>query len=170
MNVTDPAEPDLAWRGYSGWAMLPSFAICFLLSAAALTARWFFEDVREFGERSSRLIFFSIAGVIWGVQISRWLYRGSTYIYRLTPRHLYIDRGFRWPPEPPVDLTKVTKVEFGSNLLARLVGAGWVCVYVEGREPVCMSGLLQPSVFAEEIEATVKKAQAPNPSGAAQTP
>ena len=163
MNHTDPAETDLAWRGYSGWAMLPSFAVCILLSAVLLMGGWFFDEIRGIGERVGSLAFFYIVWAIWIVQGVRWLYRGATYVYRLTPRHIFIDRGFMWPPEPAIDLTKVTRIEVGSNALARLFGAGWLCVYIEGREPVCLSGLLRPKEFARLIEAAVKSMKNPSP-------
>lgn len=161
MNNSDPSESDLAWRGYSGWAMLPSFTVCILLSVVLLTSRWFIEDVRGIGEKIGSLVFFWITWAIWGIQILRWLYRGASYVYRLTPKHLFIDRGFLHSPELPIALASVTRVEVGSNLLARFFNAGWVCVFVERREPVCMSGLLFPEQFAREIEAAIKNARAP---------
>lgn len=159
MNNTDPAETDLAWRGYSGWAMLPSTVVCFLLSAVLLTSGWFFDDVRAIGKRVGSLVLFWATGVIWAVQIIRWFYRGASYVYRLTPRHLYIDKGFWYHPMAPIDLAKVSKVEVGSNPLARLFDAGWVYLSVDGRESVCLSGLQNPAEFARMILETVKKAQ-----------
>ena len=44
--MTDPSQRDLAWRGYSGWAMLPSFFVCIALSVVVLTSGWFFDDIR----------------------------------------------------------------------------------------------------------------------------
>jgi membrane protein YdbS with pleckstrin-like domain len=158
--MTDPAEPDVAWRGYSGWAMMPSTVVCFLLSAVLLTSGWFFDDVRAIGNRVGSFVLFWMTGVIWTVQILRWFYRGASYVYRLTPKHLYVDRGFLYWPEPGIDLTKVSKVEAGSNPLARLFDAGWVCLTIEGREPVCLSGLEHPAEFASSIQAAAQKARA----------
>ena len=92
--AVDPAEQDIAWCPYSGKAMLPSFIVCGVLSIALLTSGWFFEDIRGIGQDYGSLIFFQITIAIWLVQGCRWLYRGSTYVYRLTNKHLYIDVGF----------------------------------------------------------------------------
>lgn len=159
MNNTDPAEPELAWRGYSGWAMLPSFTVCLLASIVLLTARWFVEEVSNLSDRVGTLVFFGATLLIWIVQILRWMYRGASYVYRLTPKHLFIDRGVFDCPHPPIDLTKVIKVEAGSNFLTSFFSAGWVHLTIEGREPVCLSGLLYPDLFAQEIEGAVNKAR-----------
>ena len=157
MTSTDPSFRDLAWRGYSGWAMLPSFLFCGLLSLLLLTGSWFFEEMRGFGREVGSLIFFMVTAAIWLGQMLRWLYRGATYVYRLTPKFLFLDRGFLYGPIVAVDLAKVTAIQWGSNALSRLFGVGWVVVTVEGREPERLTGILRPAAFAEEIDEAVRK-------------
>jgi membrane protein YdbS with pleckstrin-like domain len=149
----DPSHRDLAWRGYSGWAMLPSFTVCVLLSLALLTGSWFFEDMRGIGQEVGMLIFFAATMVIWVAQLFRWLYRGATYIYRLTPASLFVDRGFLYRPEAAVELGDITSVHWGSNALNRFFGVGWVVLSFATREPVTLTGILRPAAFAEEIQA-----------------
>jgi membrane protein YdbS with pleckstrin-like domain len=160
MSLNDPAQTDLAWRGYSGWAMLPSFFLCGLVSIALLTSGWFFEDIRGISQEVGSLVFFFIALGIWIGQLLRWLYRGATYIYRLTPARLYLDRGFLYNPEPAVELSKVIDVEWGCNALCRFFGVGFVVLHSEGREAVTLTGVLRPAAFAEEIREAVKNVKA----------
>jgi len=157
----DPSLSDLGWRGYSGWAMLPSFAICTLLSFVLLTGSWYFEEMRWISQEVGSLIFFLATVVIWFAQLFRWLYRGATHIYRLTPAFLFIDRGFLYNPEPAIDLAKVTRVRWGTSGVGRLLGTGWVEVSVAGRRPESLAGILRPAAFAEEIEKAVQKARQP---------
>src|SRR5215470_6571479 len=91
---SDPSQPDLAWRGYSGWAMLPSFLVCLLLSAVLLMSSWFFDEAKGIVHQIGSLTVFALAVAIWIVQLFRWFYRGACYVYRLTPHSLFVDRGF----------------------------------------------------------------------------
>jgi hypothetical protein len=160
MSTDDPSQPDLSWRGFSGWAMLPSFALCIVLSAVLLTGGWYIDEMRGLGERFGWWVFFQITVAIWIVQLLRWLYRGASYVYRLTPKFLYVDRGFLYSPIPAIDLAKVMKVSWGSGFFGRVLGVGWVVVEAAEREPIALTGLLRPAAFAEEIEAVVAKAKA----------
>ncbi len=101
---TDPSQPDLAWRGYSGWAMLPSFLVCVALTAFLQLGNLPSEDARGMLERIGWWGVFALTLAVWAVQLFRWFYRGATYTYRLTPERLYGDRGFLYPPEPAVEL------------------------------------------------------------------
>lgn len=153
----DPSQPDLAWRSYSGWTMIPSFLLCIGLTVVLLMSRWFFDEARSLVEQFSLLGLFGVTWAIWLVQLFRWFYRGSTYVYRLTPQFIFIDRGFLYMPEPPIPLAEVTKVEWGTDLFGRYTGIGWVSVYISNREIETMTGILRPAAFAEEIEAIIKK-------------
>ena len=160
MDSTDPSEPDLAWRGYSGWTLLPSSVVCIALSVLLLTGSWFFDDIRRIGREFGSLIYFQLTVAIWIVQLSRLFYRGSMYVYRLTPRFLFIDRGFLYNPDPRVDLTKVAHVISGGNMLNRLVGVGWVEIVAMGGAAVKLTGITRPAEFVKEIESAVGKAKA----------
>lgn len=159
MSASDPAQPDLAWRGYSGWAMLPSFGVCILLSAVLLAGGYVFEDIRGVGREVGWWVLFELTLAIWIVQLLRWLYRGASYVYRLTPSHLYLDRGLLYRPVPPIDLTTVVRIVWGTDLFGRFLGVGWVRVEIEARGAQTLTGLLRPAAFAEEIEAAMRKAK-----------
>ncbi len=160
MIQVDPSQPDLAWRGYSGLAMLPSFVVCGILSAFLLMSSWFFDEARGVVQQIGSLAVFGLTWAIWIAQLFRWFYRGSTYIYRLTPKCLFIDRGFLYDREPPVDLASVTGVKWGADLFGRFFGIGWVAVFVADRDEVTLTGVRRPAAFAEMIEASAKKVQA----------
>jgi uncharacterized membrane protein YdbT with pleckstrin-like domain len=159
MNQADPSQPDLAWRGYSGLAMLPSFVLCGVLSLFLLMSSWFLDEARGVVHQVGTPAVFGMTWAIWIAQLFRWLYRGSTYIYRLTPKYLYIDRGFLYDREAPIDMASVTGVRWGADLLGRYVGVGWVAVAVGNRDEVTLAGVRRPAAFAEMIEASMKKAQ-----------
>jgi uncharacterized membrane protein YdbT with pleckstrin-like domain len=152
----DPAEREQAWRGYSGWAMLPSFVICLLISLALLTGGWFFEDIRGFGDEHGSYLFFVIVWIIWFVQIARWIYRGSTFCYRLTDKHLLIDRGFLHLPIAPIPLREIALVQWGSNVVYRLFSLGWVTVHLKNGTRQQMSGVHEPEPFAKLIQTQMR--------------
>src|SRR5436305_1967938 len=95
----DPSQPDLAWRSYSTAAMLPSFVLCGAASAILLMGHWFFDEARGVVQQIGSLTLFALALAIWIVQLFRWLYRGTTYMYRLTPLAVFVDRGFLYDAE-----------------------------------------------------------------------
>ena len=157
--AADEAEPDLAWKGYSSAAMLPSFLVCLLLSALLLTGGWFFEEVRGLGEEEGSFIFFAATVAVWVVQAVRWLYRGASYVYRLTPRHVFLDWGFLYYPVPPVPLGQVVAVTWGYAFWGRPFRVGWVRLRVEGGREECLVGIKRPRAFAELIEKHVRQAR-----------
>jgi membrane protein YdbS with pleckstrin-like domain len=156
-QTIDPAQTDLSWRGYSGWAMLPSIIVCGAMSITLLTGSWFSDEMRLFGQEAGRFIFFAITFAIWAGLLLPWFYRGATYIYRLTPQYLFLDRGFLYGPQPPIELAKVARVDWGSNALCRFFGVGRVVVGIDDAVPITLPGIWRPAAFAEEIEAAVNK-------------
>jgi membrane protein YdbS with pleckstrin-like domain len=153
----DPSQTDLAWRGYSGWAMLPGFVVCGVISALLLTSTWFFDEARGVVAQIGSLAVFGIVWAIWIFQIFRWFYRGATYVYRLTPRFLFVERGFLYNPTPAIDLFRVGVVKWSAGWLGRFFGVGSVTLEGEGGAEFTMTGIRRPAAFAEEIEAAVKR-------------
>lgn len=163
----DPSLPDLAWRSYSGWAMLPSFGLCILLSVLLLSGDWLISELRSTYRAAGPLVLTLIAA-IWVFQLIRWTYRRITYTYRLTPRTLFVDRGFLYAPEPPVDLGTVTEVQWGRNAIQRLVGVGWVRLIREKGEPITLTGLWHPARFAADLQGLARQIrEGPNKGGRA---
>src|SRR5438270_8502917 len=98
LRATEEGEPDLMWKGYSSAAMVPSFLLCAAASVVLLAGGWFFEEMRGLSEQVGWFLFYGTTVAIWTVQLARWLYRGATYVYRLTPKHLFLDWGFLHRP------------------------------------------------------------------------
>src|SRR5262249_31087178 len=138
---------------------MPSFLVCLALSVLLLTGGWFFEGIRGLGEESGSFTFFAATIAIWTVQAVRWLYRGATYIYRLTPRHLFVDWGFLYYPVPPLELARVTAVRWGWMVLGRPFRVGWVRVRLESGREECLIGIQRPQGFAELIQKWVRQAR-----------
>jgi hypothetical protein len=155
----DPAEPDLAWKGYSSAALLPSFLVCVVATLLLLTGGWFFEDIRGLGQEVGSLVFFGLTAVIWIVQALRSLYLGATYVYRLTPRHLFIDRGFLNRPVPPVELASVAEVVWGHGWLGGFIDVGWVLVRRGDGAEEWLTGIKHPAAFAAQVRQQLKAAQ-----------
>ena len=151
----DPAERELARRGYSAWAMLPSFIGCFLLSLFILMGGWFFDDIRGLGQEVGSWVLFEIVGVIWVVQLLRWLYRGACYSYVLGEKHFFFDHGFRYPAERAIELNQVEKIQWGMYFLGRQIQVGWVLITCKDGREVKLTGIRKPNEFAQLIVSQV---------------
>jgi hypothetical protein len=151
----DPSEPILVQRGYSAWAMLPSLLVCVVVSGLFLLSGRWIDGVRGLGQDSGSWIFFLLTGLFWAVQIFRWLYRGSTYVYSLTAKHLFLDRGFRWLPIAPIDLTQVVSVTWGSHFLAKPFRVGWIEIMTREGRVERLRGVLNPQEFADAVRKIV---------------
>jgi hypothetical protein len=159
LSAADPGQQDLAWKGFSSAALLPSFLACAALTLLLLTGGWFFEEIRVIGEEVGWFLFFGLTIVIWAVQTLRVLYRGATYVYRLTPRYLFIDRGFLSRRAEPLDLASVIDVVWGHGWLGGPFDVGWVLVRGgDGREE-WLTGIKHPGAFAAQIRHQAKSAK-----------
>ncbi|VTS07262.1 PH domain-containing protein [Tuwongella immobilis] len=158
--VLDPAEEDLAWRGFSGWAMLPSFAICSLLSAAVIAAGWYAHQNDWLRIGVTHWMVVGTCSSIWAMQLFRWAYRSITVTVRLTPMHLFRDGGFLYPPQTPIPLANIQDVRTGGSLWDRMLGTGWVEIRSDAEaEPVRLEGIYRPGLFAQQIRQTIHEAE-----------
>lgn len=158
-DPTDPAEPDLYWAGHSGWAMLPGLVIGGAVSAVIMlgappVAGWvnLAPDVTAF-------ICFWLVLIGWGMAGLVWAYRGASYVYRLTPKHLYVDFGMMHRPVPAIPLSDVEAVEHMAWRLRRWFGVGAVVIHVRGRDPVRLRGVFRPVRLARAIRTAVRVAR-----------
>jgi len=136
--------------------MLPSFIVCGAVSIVLLTGRWFIAEADNLVERIGVLVLFGLIWGMWIIQSLGWIYRGATYMYRLTPRWLFIDRGFLWKPEPAIELDKVSQVVSGGDRLGRWFGVGWVEIRAGNQEVRRLYGILKPEAFATKIRETIR--------------
>ena len=155
----DPAEPDLYWAGHSGWAMLPGLVIGVAVSAVVMLAAPSVGDLVSLAPDTTAFIRFWIVLIGWVSAGLIWAYRGASFVYRLTPRHLYVEFGRLYRPVRPIRLADVTGVECRAWTLRRLFGVGAVIVRAEGRPPVRMGGVFRPHQFAQAIRRAVEEAR-----------
>ena len=100
---------------------------------------------------------------IWLLQAIRAGYRLFGYNYRLTTRRLFHDRGRLYPPDAPLDLATVVRVEVKQSLLGRLIGVGTVRVIPEdAAATVELTGVYRPKVLTAKIEAAATAAREAN--------
>jgi membrane protein YdbS with pleckstrin-like domain len=155
----DPAEPDLYWAGHSGWAMLHGLVVGAALSAVVMLAAPSVGNLVDLSPDTTAFTRFWLIVVGWIVAGLVWAYRGASYVYRLTPRHLFVEYGKLYRPVPPILLTDVAEVECRAWTLRRLFGVGAVVVHSVGRPPVYLGGVFRPHQFADAIRRTVKEAR-----------
>ncbi len=156
-------EVDIWWGAYNSRAMLPSFALCVLLSAiVALLAAyvWRRYDLPPLAVRYSA---YAVIGIIWLAQIARWIYRVLTKTYRLTTRRLYIERTFLYSPFVVVDLSNVTDVRVEQSAFQRRLRVGRIRVYVQGQDrPISLDGIYRVGDLAIEFRRLVQEGRERN--------
>jgi membrane protein YdbS with pleckstrin-like domain len=156
-DPTDPAEPDLYWAGHSGWAMLPGFVVGLVLSVVVMFGLTSAGDLVNLNPETTAFIRFWVVLIGWVVAGVVWAYRGSSFVYRLTPQHLFVDFGLVYRPVPPIPLDEIEGIESRAWALRRLFGVGAVIVKAKDRPPVVMSGIFRPPQFVAAIRRAMKK-------------
>ena len=158
-DAADPAEPDLYWAGHSGWAMLPGVVLGAIASVVVMFGLPRLGDWLGLPDEWTALVRFWLVLLGWAAAGVVWAYRGASFVYRLTPRRLYVDFGMLGRPVPPITLAKVTDVECRAWALRRLFGVGAVVVRAEGRAPVRLRGIYRPDHFADAIRTAAANAR-----------
>jgi hypothetical protein len=161
----DPAEPDLYWSGYSGFATLPGAVVGVLASAVIMLGAPPLGDWFDLPEDWTAFVRFWLILLGWLSASVVWVYRAAGFVYRLTPSRLFVDYGMLYLPVPPIPLATVTGVECRAWALRRLFGVGTVVVRVEGRTPIRLHGIFRPERFAAAIREAIEmtKGQCPRP-------
>jgi membrane protein YdbS with pleckstrin-like domain len=156
-DSADPAEPDLYWAGHSGWAMLPGLVVGVVLSAVVMLGLTSVGDWVDLDPETTAFIRFWVVLLGWIVAGVVWAYRGASFVYRLTPRHLFIDFGMLFRPVAPIPLTDIEEIEWRAWALRRLFGVGSLILRVRGRPPVRLRGIFRPQQFLAAIRRATKK-------------
>src|SRR5262249_18036174 len=130
-------ETDLWWGSYSGWTMLPSFALSLVWAGLRISLAWWLVPagwVR--GTITLSLL------VIWGVQLGRWSYRIFGYNYRLTTHWVYRARGFRRSQASRMALAEIGSVQVMLAWPQRTLGIGQIVLRADtgAREPFVLDG------------------------------
>lgn len=158
----DPSEQEIAWRAYSTRAMLPSFTVCLLATVLLLTGVWYVEPMHRLAEAIGTIFFFALTLAVWLIQFLRWLYRVTTYTYRITDRHIHIDKGFLYRPIAPVAWSEIQDIQWGGTFLDRWMGVGWVKIRTRSGRRVKLSGVYDPARLASDLKRQTDQAAAGN--------
>jgi len=149
--VADPSEPDLFWSGHSGWAILPSIVVGVVASAAFMLGAEYLSEWTILHDEWAAFAAFWVILICWAGMAIVWTYRSAGFVYRLTPKHLFVDFGKVYRPTPPIPLASINEVKCRAWVLRRWFGVGSVMIYSEGRDPLRLRGIFQPERFAEAI-------------------
>lgn len=150
-------EVDVWWGGYSGWAMLPSFVICALLTLAAVSGGYLLWT--DYGQRPAvvRDEFYVVTGLLWLVQLLRWTHPVVGITYRLTTRRLFCGEGFLYPRRPHVELTEIGAVLVEQTAVERWLGIGRLRVVAS--RAILLPGVRDPHRIAAIIGHCAERAQ-----------
>jgi membrane protein YdbS with pleckstrin-like domain len=159
-QANDPAQEDRAWFGYHPRALAPTVAAVAVASVVAWTGRWYLEGLSALAARLGALAVFAAAWGGWVPLAAVFVYRTTTYTYRLTDRALVLDYGFWFRPVPPVALADVTDVTPRAGPLGRLLGVGSVEVRTAQRL-ARLTGVRCPAAVAEQIRAAAAACRKP---------
>lgn len=150
-------EVDIWWGAYSIRAMVPTFVLCALLSAAiiVLASVLWDEDHPQIIWHTAMVMVIAV----WIYAFSRCAYLMAALNYRLTTHHLFRDRGFRQPADGSVALAEIRQVLVERNAWEHLLGIGKVRVLADKHEPLILEGLRHPELIAEEIRRSIERAR-----------
>jgi hypothetical protein len=149
LDLVDAAqEHDICWASYSGWTMLPSFLVCFLVTSGIA---WFGFTVTR---PMAQTVILGASGIVWLVQLARWAHRFFSFSYRLTNRRLFIDRGFVFPDRLQVMLGGIDRTAADQNRFEKWIGVGKVRLRLRDRrhETLVLAGVREPLTFVRLIE------------------
>lgn len=153
-------EVDLWWGSYAGRTMLAGFiawgAVSLAILAGALLL-WLTEIMDPYVVRYST---YALLALIWLVQLGICLYRILTWNYRLTTRHLFVERSFFPSPFQRVELVQIAGVNVDQSPLVRFVGVGRVRISTtDGARVLVLEGVRDPNRIAGKIRKLVSQAK-----------
>ncbi len=160
---TDAEQESDVWIGsYAGRTMIGGFLICALISLALCAALWFFWY--RIGAPYRGVAWIGVVGLIglmWLVQIGRWVFRKLVIGFRLTTRRLFYDRGVLYANSEYVWLHDVDRVEVLRNSFERFLGIGRLRLVLKSNRPspTILAGVARPQRVAELIRRQVLRAR-----------
>jgi len=148
-------ETDVWWGAYSGWTMLPSLLVCVALTGAIVWGAWTFVE-----RRHVQWTFWSLAGLVWLVQLLRLGRHVFGINYRLTTKRLFMHQG-KWRPRVIwIDVSSIVDVGVRPVPLGNWTGVGNVVIRAEGRRFI-LRGVHRPNEVARLIRDLAEHVRAP---------
>lgn len=151
-------ETDVWWGAYSGWTLLPSLLVCVALTAAIVWVEWMFVE-----RRHMQWTFWSLAGIVWLVQLVRLGRRVFGINYRLTSKRLFLEKGHWRPSLLWIELPSIVDVSVRPVPLGHWTGVGNVVVRTENNKRFVLKGVHQPHEVARLIRDLSEHVREPVP-------
>jgi hypothetical protein len=163
-------EVELWWGAYAGRTMWPSFVLTGFLALAVIIGAWYGWAVRGFDRLTMRYGAYAIIGCLAVVQFGRWAQRIVMWNYRVTTRHLYIERSFINKRRPAYPLARLRDVAVVQDATNRIVDVGLVRLALDDETIINLPGIHQPAKVASLIKRAIDGARtgdqsAPPPEG-----
>ncbi len=159
---SDAEQESDVWIGsYAGRTMIGGFLICAMISLALWAALWFFWYRIAAPYRGvAWIVAVGLIGLIWLIQIGRWMFRKLVIGFRLTTRRLFYDRGVLYANSEYVWLNDVERVEVVRNGFERFLGIGRLQLFLRSHPaaPTTLFGVARPQRVAELIRRQVRAA------------
>jgi hypothetical protein len=153
-------EVDVWWGAYSSRALLPSFAVCGVLTALIGAGAAYAWQAYDLPALPVRYTAYALVGAIWAVQLGRWALRVLTKTFRLTSRRLFLERTFAYGPFLAVELSRVTDVRVVQSPLERRLKVGRLQISSPDlASPILLEGVSQPGDLAIEFRARIQQAR-----------
>jgi membrane protein YdbS with pleckstrin-like domain len=146
-----PEEIDVWYGSYAGSAMLPRFVQLLLLSILIAIVAWYMGAWR--GYNAARYTALSMILALWLLQAILWIRRLMGWNYRLTSRRLFVERGFRHPGQPGVDLERISQIAVEAGRLERWLDVGRLRIFIrDAPAPLILEGVRHPFHVARQIQ------------------
>jgi Bacterial PH domain len=156
----DRQETDVWWGSYAGRTMLPGFLTSGIITLALVLLAWYCYSTGRMTASHARRAVEGPATLIWLMLLLHCGYRMIAWNYRLTTRHLFLERGFHTPAGGGIKLTRIAQVLVQRNVLERWVGVGRLRILLtDAPEPLILEGIRNPEHIAVEIRRRVEKAR-----------
>jgi hypothetical protein len=150
-------EVDIWWGGYSGAALVPSFAVCVLTTIIIVEVAYYLWDLGLVRDSQARWLSYHFNILLWITLAVFGGYRLASYEYRLTTRRLFCLRGWVLSSPLPVKLTDVKNVRVVQSFVQRWLHVGQVVVEAADRAgPIVFAGVREPHKVAEAIRREIK--------------
>lgn len=151
-------ETDVWWGAYSGWTLLPSLLVCVALTAAIVWGEWMFVE-----RRHMQWTFWSLAGLVWLVQLVRLSRRAFGINYRLTTKRLFREKGHWRASLAWVDVADIVDVSVRPVPLGKWIGIGNVVVHTGDDKRFVLKGVSRPHEVARLIRDLSEHVREPIP-------
>ncbi len=154
-------EVDVWWGGYSPRTMVPSLALCAVLSLLIGGGALYLWYVHDLPAWEVRYPFYGVVGAIWLGQLLLLGYRVVFFNYRLTTRHLFREHGPRRTSDGRVDLASISGVRVWRGPIERLLDVGRIIVMYQdnGRKRLVLEGVARPYRVLAKIRRRVERAR-----------